>query len=73
MISLVYFRKFNHYSPLFIASCFLGVVVFMDIAVVATFIEKDFSMFKSMIGTWVPFFTIFLSTFIAGYMINKRV
>ncbi len=73
MISIFYFKKVNHFSPLFIATFFLGFVVFMDIVVVATFIERDFSMFKSIIGTWVPFCTIFLSTFITGKIINKDV
>ena len=73
VISIFYFKKVNHYSPLFIATFFVGFVIFMDIVVVATLIERDFSMFKSIIGIWVPFFTIFLSTFIAGKMIKKEV
>ncbi len=73
MISMFYFKKVNHFSPLFIATFFLGFVVLMDIVIVATLIERDFSMFKSIIGTWVPFFTIFLSTFITGKIINKNV
>jgi len=73
MISRFYFKKVNHFSPLFIATFFLGVVVLMDIVVVATLIEKDFSMFKSIIGTWIPFSTIFLSTFITGKLIKKDV
>ncbi len=73
VISLLYFKKVNHYSPLFIAIFFVGFVVFMDIVVVATLIERDFSMFKSIIGTWIPFLTIFLSALITGKMIKKGV
>lgn len=73
VISFFYFKKVNHYPPLFIATFFLGFVVVMDIVVVATLIERDFSMFKSIIGTWVPFLTIFLSTFITGKIIKKEV
>ncbi len=73
MISTCYFKRVNHYSPLFIATFFVGFVVFMDIVVVAILIERDFSMFKSIIGTWVPFITIFLSTFVTGKMIRKEV
>lgn len=73
MISMFYFKRVNHFSPLFIATFFLGFVVIMDIVVMAALIEKDFSMFRSIIGTWVPFFTIFLSTFITGKIINKNV
>ncbi len=73
MISIFYFKKINHYSPLFIATFFLSFVVFMDVVIVATLIEKDFSMFKSIIGTWIPFFTIFLSTLITGKLIKRNV
>ena len=73
MISIFYFKRINHFSPLFIATFFLGFVVFMDIVVMAALVEKDFSMFRSIIGTWVPFFAIFLSTLITGKIINKKV
>ncbi len=72
LISFVYFKRVNHFSPLFIAAFFLGFVVCMDFFVVALFVEKDFSMFKSILGTWFPFFTIFLSTFITGTIIDKK-
>ena len=68
-----FLTRADHFSPLFIATFFLGFVVLMDIVIVATLIERDFSMFKSIIGTCVPFFTIFLSTFITGKIINKDV
>src|SRR5574340_1645072 len=72
MISMIYFRRFNDFSPLFIATFFLGFVVLMDVVVVALLIEKDFSMFKSIIGTWVPFFFIFLSTIVTGERSIKK-
>src|ERR1700690_1102613 len=68
IISMFYFKKVNQFSPLFLATFFLGFVVLMDIVIVATLIEKDYSMFKSIIGTWIPFLAIFLSTYITGKM-----
>jgi hypothetical protein len=72
IISMFYFKKVNQFSPLFLATFFLGFVVLMDIVIVATLIEKDYSMFKSIIGTWIPFLAIFLSTYITGKMTTKR-
>ena len=61
LISLVYFKKFNYTSPLQTAVVFILFVIFMDFFVVALFIEKSFDMFRSPLGTWIPFASIFLS------------
>lgn len=71
-ISFIYFKRFNHYSPLKTASFFLLFIVFMDFSVAAMLIEKNFSMFSSILGTWIPFLSIFLSTFLTGVIINKH-
>jgi len=38
-----------------VAAVFIGVVVVMDAALVAPFIERSWAMFQSPIGTWIPF------------------
>jgi hypothetical protein len=73
IISVAYFRKFNYSSPLLTASIFLGFVVLMDFFIVALIIEKSLSMFYSIIGTWIPFISIFLSTYITGLSQSKCV
>ncbi len=66
-----YFKKFNYTSPLQTAAAFLGLVVFMDVFLIALFIEKSFAMFASILGTWIPFSLIFVSTYLTGLQGEK--
>jgi hypothetical protein len=66
LVSLLYFKRFAFTNPLQTAFLFLGVVIFMDIFVVALLIEKSFVMFTSVLGTWLPFALIFSATYLAG-------
>lgn len=66
-ISLIYFRKFNYTTPLQTASFFLVFVVAMDFFVVAALINRSFEMFTSLLGTWLPFFSIFASSYVVGH------
>ena len=65
-ISLLYFKKFNYTTPIQTATIFLGIVILLDFFVVSLLINKNFDMFLSPIGTWIPFLLIFLSTFLTG-------
>ena len=71
IISLFYFKKFDYTSPLQTAILFVAFVVFVDFFGVALLIEKNFAMFKSVIGTWLPFSLIFLATYFTGRFLNK--
>ena len=71
IISLIYFKKFNYTAPLPTAIIFLSFAVFMDIFVIALFVEKSFEMFASILGTWIPFALIFLSTYLVGLYVKK--
>jgi len=70
-LSLVYFHRMDSWSPLRTASAFLGVVVSMDVFVVALLIERNFEMFKSILGTWLPFLLIFISTWWTGLVVRR--
>ena len=72
VISYIYFKKFGFTNPLQTGMIFVFFIIFMDFFVVAMIIEKNFDMFKSLLGTWIPFVLIFLSTYFSGIMINKR-
>ena len=72
IISLIYFKKFNYTAPLLTALIFVAFVIFMDAFVVALFIEKSFDMFTSILGTWIPFALIFLSTYLTGLFVNLK-
>jgi hypothetical protein len=41
----------------------------MDVFVVALLIERSFQMFASLLGTWIPFALIFLSSWAAGSLL----
>jgi hypothetical protein len=65
-ISLVYFRFFNYSTPLVTAAFFTVFAIAMDVFVVALLVEKSFAMFASLIGTWIPFALIFISSYATG-------
>jgi len=72
IIALVYFNYFNYTTPLQTAVVFILVVIFMDLFLVALFIEKSFAMFTSLLGTWIPFGLIFTATYITGSLSKPR-
>ena len=66
LVSSFYFKKFRYTSPLQTAIIFVSVVIVLDIFIVALLIERSFEMFTSILGTWVPFLLIFMSTYLTG-------
>ena len=72
-VSLVYFRKFNYTAPLQTALTFIAFVIGMDFFLVAMLINHSFEMFTSLMGTWIPFALIFISTYLTGlFVIQKK-
>ncbi len=70
-LTFVYMKRYAFTTPLQTAIVFLGFVVFMDVFVVALLVIKSFEMFASLIGTWIPFALIFLSTYLtARYVVG---
>ena len=69
-LTVLYRSFFDFATPLQTGLIFVGIVVFLDVFVVALFIEKSFEMFRSVIGTWVPFAGIFLATLVAGILVR---
>ncbi len=70
-LSFIYFKRFNYTTPLQTAIAFLSFVVFMDVFLIALFVEKSFAMFASILGTWIPFTLIFLSTYLTGLYLER--
>ena len=64
--SYVYFKKFHYTTPVQTALVYAAFVMLMDFVVVATFVEKSYAMFSSLLGTWLPFALIFGSTYAVG-------
>jgi hypothetical protein len=72
LISLLYFNRFHYTSPMQTAIWFLLIVVFMDFFLVALIINRSLEMFQSLLGTWIPFGLIFLSTYLTGLMLSEQ-
>ena len=71
VVSLIYFKKFNYTPPLQTAIIFVAFVIVVDFFVVALLINKSLDMFASLLGTWIPFALIFISTYLTGLITLK--
>ncbi len=69
--SFTYFSRFHYTTPLQTAVIYVSLVMVLDFVVIATFIEKSYAMFTSVLGTWIPFALIFGSTYLVGMFIGK--
>ncbi len=72
IISIIYFKKLNYTTPLQTAFIFFSFVLLMDLFLVAPVFEKSYEMFINILGTWIPFVLIFISTYFTGLFITKR-
>ena len=66
LLTIFYFRKYPAASPLFTACFWTGFIILADAILVAGLIIKSFDMFRSPIGTWIPFTLIFCTSFFIG-------
>ncbi len=72
-VSLIYFNKFNYTTPLLTAAIFVGFVIAADFFIAAIVINRSLEMFASLLGTWIPFLLIFISTYVTGlYSTQKK-
>jgi len=71
-ISYVYFNIFGHTAPLQTAVIFVAFVILADLFVVALLVNKSLEMFGSFLGTWMPFISIFVATYLTGAYLGRR-
>jgi hypothetical protein len=71
IVSLFYFGHFRFTGSFVTATFFVSLIIILDAALVAPFLEKSYAMFLSIPGTWIPLFLIFLATYFTGYIRNK--
>ena len=71
---MIYFSRFNYTSPLKTGLIFVDFIIVMDFFVVAMLVLSSFEIFFSLLGTWIAFTLIFLSTCLTGLytLRNKR-
>jgi hypothetical protein len=72
LISWFYFTKLNYTSPILTATVFTLLVISLDFFVVALVINRSMEMFQSLLGTWIPFALIFLSTYLTGMVVEAQ-
>jgi menaquinone-dependent protoporphyrinogen oxidase len=65
-IAIGYFHARGARDPVPTAIAFTAIVVVLDAALVAGLVLRDFAMFTSFAGTWLPFALIFLATWVTG-------
>lgn len=71
-ISWFYFTRLRYTPPLRTAVIFTSLVIFMDLFLVALVINRSLEMFRSLLGTWIPFGLIFLSTYLTGLVVAAQ-
>jgi hypothetical protein len=71
-LSHSYHRRVPHADALKSAAAFTLFVIALDAGIVALLIQRSFVMFKSVLGTWLPFCLIFLSALWTGKRIRKQ-
>ncbi|MBU2533284.1 MAG: hypothetical protein KKB37_11125 [Alphaproteobacteria bacterium] len=54
------------FDPMVRAGLMTGMIVVLDAGLVAPVFERSFEMFRSILGTWVPFALIFAASWLAG-------
>ena len=71
IITYIYYKKFKYTSPLQTAIGFTAFVILMDFFIVAPIFEQSYEMFYSLLGTWIPFLLIFISTYLTGTYLSR--
>ncbi len=59
------------FDPALRAFAIAGIVICLDALVVAPLIERSAAMFRSVMGTWLPFAAIFAASWAAGLIAIK--
>ena len=69
LVSFVHFTRFRATAPLAAAAFCTAFIIILDAALVAPVFEKSYAMFGSILGTWLPFLSIFVATYLTGLWI----
>jgi hypothetical protein len=72
LLAFIYQKKYGHFSPMVTAAVFIAFVILVDFFLVAMLILKDYAMFDSVSGTWLPFILIFLVSYGAGRSARRK-
>ena len=67
----IYLKKVKTISPLSISLTFLLFIMIVDASVVAPVFQKSYDLFRSFLGTWLPFLLIFLASYVTATVVNR--
>ncbi len=65
-------RRHPRARPMQTALAMLSIVVALDAFVVAPLFEYSYAMFRSLIGTWIPFASIGLASYFVAWRMIQR-
>ena len=68
LVSAVHKMLAPEFDSVLRAIVITGLVIVLDAIVVAPLFERSYAMFRSVIGTWLPFAAIFLASWAAGML-----
>jgi len=69
LVSTVHVWFAPDFNPTLRAALMAGLVIVLDAVVVAPIFERSYDMFRSAIGTWIPFILIFVASWAAGMVL----
>lgn len=72
LLSWSYFRRFADASPLKTATMLTGVVIGLDVFLVAPLFERSYEMFRSLLGTWIPFASMLTASYVVGRAVGAK-
>jgi hypothetical protein len=72
LLSSRFFRGYPDTAPLRTSLTFVGIVIGLDGVVVAPLFEHSYAMFTSPLGTWIPFTSIWLVSFLVGQVSRRQ-
>jgi menaquinone-dependent protoporphyrinogen oxidase len=70
LIAWHYFRARGARDPMPVAITWTSAVALLDLVIVAGAVQRDWGMFRSVTGTWLPFALIFVATWATGTIMS---
>jgi hypothetical protein len=70
VISLIHRSLALTFNAVLRAVVLTALIIALDAAVVAPVFERSYAMFRSLVGTWLPFAAIFLGSLAAGILVT---
>ena len=71
LVSAIHVWLALDFNPALRAALMTGLVILLDAVVVAPIFERSYDMFRSAIGTWIPFVLIFIASLAAGIALPR--